>query len=79
MHEEWMKWLEGPHHDLTSGRQTKWPAISQVCEYVKIMWESVKQEMIVKSFKKCCNSPALWLKPWLGDPLRYKLKWIFRL
>jgi hypothetical protein len=23
MHEEWMKWLEGPHHDLTSGRQTK--------------------------------------------------------
>jgi hypothetical protein len=36
-------------------RETK----SQACEWVKTSWESVKQEIAMKSFKKCGISNAL--------------------
>jgi len=51
--------MEAPNHDLTSIWQMKRPSISQVCEWVKNSWESVKHETIVKSFKKCGISDAL--------------------
>ena len=37
----------------------KRPTITQVCEWVKRSWDSVKKDIVVKSFKKCGISNAL--------------------
>lgn len=37
----------------------KRPTITQACEWVKTSWQSVKKEIVVKSFKKCGISNAL--------------------
>jgi hypothetical protein len=36
LREEWMKWMNTPHHDLTPTEQMMQPTISQVCEWVKM-------------------------------------------
>ena len=41
-----------------AGRRKR-PTITQVCEWVKKSWDAVKEEIIVKSFKKCGISNAL--------------------
>jgi hypothetical protein len=37
----------------------KRPAITQVCDWAKTSWQSVKEEIVVKSFKKCGIGNAL--------------------
>jgi hypothetical protein len=59
MHEEWTKWMSVPNHDLTPTARMKRPTIMQVCDWVKTSRQSVKEEIVVKSFKKCGISNAL--------------------
>jgi hypothetical protein len=59
MREEWTKWMDTPHHDLMPTGRMKRPTIPHVYEWVKTLWESVEQEIILKSSKKCGNSNAL--------------------
>ena len=47
------------NHDLTPTGRMKRPTITQVCEWVKRSWDSVKEDIVVKSFKKCGISNAL--------------------
>jgi hypothetical protein len=52
--------MDEPRHNLApAGQMKQQPIISQVCEWVKTSLESVKQEITVKSFKKCGISNAL--------------------
>jgi hypothetical protein len=50
MHEEWRIWMEATDHNSTPRGQMKRPSTSQVCKWVKNLWESVKHKT-VKSFK----------------------------
>ncbi|XP_069593726.1 bromodomain testis-specific protein [Ranitomeya imitator] len=59
MREEWNKWMAAGNHDLTPTGRMKRPTITQVCEWVKTSWQSVKDETIIRSFKKCGISNAL--------------------
>jgi hypothetical protein len=59
MREEWTKWMAMPDSDLTLTGRMRRPSISQVCEWVKKSWETVKTETVVKSFKKCGISNRL--------------------
>ncbi|CAI5770390.1 pogo transposable element with KRAB domain [Podarcis lilfordi] len=59
MREEWNKWMAAGNHDLTPTGRMKRPTITQVCEWVKTSWHSVKEEIVVRSFKKCGISNAL--------------------
>jgi hypothetical protein len=59
MREEWTKWMSAPYHDLTPTGLMKRPTITRVCDWVKTSWQSVKEEIVVKSFKKCGISNAL--------------------
>ena len=59
MREEWNKWMAAGNHDLTPTGRMKRPTITQVCEWVKTSWHSVKEEIVVQSFKKCGISNAL--------------------
>lgn len=59
MREEWNKWMAAGNHDLTPTGRMKRPTITQVCEWVKTSWDSVKDEIVVRSFKKCGISNAL--------------------
>ena len=52
MQEEWNKWMAAGNHDLTPTGRMKRPTITQVCEWVKTSWHSVKEEIVVQSFKK---------------------------
>lgn len=45
MREEWNKWMAAGNHDLTPTGRIKRPTITQVCEWVKTSWHSVKDEM----------------------------------
>lgn len=58
MREEWNKWMAAGNHDLTPTGRMKRPTITQVCEWVKTSWDSVKEEIVVHSFKKCGISNA---------------------
>jgi hypothetical protein len=58
MREEWTKWMSAPNHDLTPTGLMKRPTNTQVCGWVET-WQSVKEEIVVKSFKKCGISNAL--------------------
>ena len=59
MREEWNTWMAAGNHDLTPTGRMKRPTITQVCEWVKRSWDSVKKDIVVKSFKKCGISNAL--------------------
>jgi hypothetical protein len=59
MREERTKWMSAPNHDFTATGRMKRPTIMRVCDWVKTSWQSVKEEIVVKSFKKCCISNAL--------------------
>jgi hypothetical protein len=52
------KWMSAPNHDLTPTGRMKRPTITQVCDWVKTSWQSVKEEILVESFKKCGISNA---------------------
>lgn len=59
MRVEWNKWMTKPNHDMTVTGRMKRPTITEVCTWVKNSWEKIKQETIVKSFKKCGISNAM--------------------
>ncbi|XP_030066606.1 pogo transposable element with KRAB domain [Microcaecilia unicolor] len=59
MREEWNKWMAAGNHDLTPTGRMKRPTFTQVCEWVKTSWQSVKDETVVRSFKKYGISNAL--------------------
>ncbi|KAM9316104.1 serotransferrin-B-like [Gastrophryne carolinensis] len=59
MREERNKWMATGNHDLTPTERMKRPTITQVCEWMKTSWQSVKNQTIVRSFKKCGISNAL--------------------
>ena len=47
------------NHDVTPTGRIKRPSITQVCEWVKTSWDAVKEEVVVRSFKKCGISNAM--------------------
>ena len=57
--EEWGKWMAAGNHDVTPTGRIKRPSITQVCEWVKTSWDAVKEEVVVRSFKKCGISNAM--------------------
>ncbi|XP_078244344.1 uncharacterized protein LOC110070281 isoform X2 [Pogona vitticeps] len=59
MKKEWNKWAAAGNHYWTPAGGMKIPALAQVCEWVKTSWDSVKEEIVVRSFKKCGISNAL--------------------
>lgn len=58
--EEWNKYIcdENQHEVRKSGR-LKRPGISKVCQWIKTSWDSVNEDTVIKSFKKCGISNAL--------------------
>ena len=59
MREERNKWMAAGNHDLTPTGRMKRPAINQVRELVQTSRQSVQDETVVRSFKKCGISKAL--------------------
>lgn len=53
MREEWSRWMQKAGDNLTPAGRVKKPTITEVCNWVLNSWYGVKQEVIVKSFKKC--------------------------
>ena len=45
--------------DLTPTGRIKKACIAQVCDWILRLWNSVKKEVVVKSFKKCGISNAV--------------------
>jgi hypothetical protein len=54
MREEWNKWMmDETQHEFTPKRALKRPTITQVCQWIKQSWSTVREDIIVKPFKKC--------------------------
>ena len=47
------------NHDLTPAGRMQSPTTTPVCEWMRTAWQSVQDETVVKSFKKCGISNAL--------------------
>jgi hypothetical protein len=47
-------------HLYTPSGKVKWPELEMVCERIKTAWARISPELIVKSFKKCGISNALY-------------------
>ena len=56
LQQEWSKWMMTSDNKLTPAGRVKKPSIVQVCDWVKKAWDSVKTEIVIKSFKKCVIS-----------------------
>jgi hypothetical protein len=57
---EWNKWMmDETQHEFTPKGALKRPTIKQVCQWIKQLWSTVREDIIVKSFKKCGISNAL--------------------
>ncbi|CAL4230375.1 unnamed protein product, partial [Meganyctiphanes norvegica] len=59
MKDEWNKWMMLADYEVTAIGRRKRATIAQLCQWVKNSWDQVKEEIIIKSFKKCGNSNAL--------------------
>lgn len=53
MREEWNKWMQRNDTNLTPSGKVRKPTIPEVCQWVLTAWEGIKNEIVVKSFKKC--------------------------
>ena len=59
MKKEWKLWMQSAGNDLTPIGRIKEASIAQVCDWILRLWNSVKKEVVVKSFKKCGISNAV--------------------
>lgn len=55
----WTDWMLNGEKELTKGGSLKRPSLPLVVGWVKNAWDSIKPEMVVKSFKKCGISNAM--------------------
>ena len=51
--------MDETQHEFTPKGALKRPTIKQVCQWIKQSWSRVREDIIVKSFKKCGISNAL--------------------
>ena len=54
-----MSWIQSAGNDLTPTGRVKKASIALVCGWILRLWNSVKKEVVVKSFKKCGISNAM--------------------
>ena len=54
-----MEQMDETQHEFTPKGALKRPTIKQVCQWIKQSWSRVREDIIVKSFKKCGISNAL--------------------
>ena len=59
MKKEWTLWMQSAGTDLTPTGWIKEASIAQVCDWSPRSWNGVKEEVVVKSFKKCSISNAV--------------------
>jgi hypothetical protein len=55
----WNSWMVTGEKEFTKGGALKRPGLRLVVEWVKEAWESISEEIIIKSFKKCGISNAM--------------------
>lgn len=55
----WISWMISGEKEFTKGGAMKKPGLSLVVEWVKEAWDSIPEELIIKSFKKCAISNAM--------------------
>lgn len=59
MKKEWTLWMQSAGNGLTPTGRIKKVSIAQVCDWTLRLWNRVKKEVVVKSFKKCGISNAV--------------------
>lgn len=60
MREEGNKYMcDENQHEVTNSGRLKRPGVSKVCQWIKTLWDSVNEDIVIKSFKKCGISNAL--------------------
>ena len=50
---EQMGMMDETQHEFTPKGAVKRPTIKQVCQWIKQSWSRVREDITVKSFKKC--------------------------
>ena len=56
---KWNEWLAEGHKSLTLTGRVRKTTLSTICSWIIEAWDKIPEEMIVKSFKKCCITNAL--------------------
>ena len=51
--------MQSAGYDLTPPGRVEEASITQVCDWILRLWNSVKKEVVVKSFKRCGISNAM--------------------
>jgi hypothetical protein len=53
------EWLLAGDYILTPTGKIQKPSVSLLCQWIKISWQRICPEVVVKGFKKCCVSKAM--------------------
>ena len=54
-----MDWMLNGNKEFTKGGSLKRPSLPLIVEWIRLAWELIPQEMVIKSFKKCGISNSM--------------------
>jgi hypothetical protein len=60
LRQQYLTWIEDPARELTETGKIKRAAPSEVTRWVSAAWKAIPEIIIIRSFKKCCISNALY-------------------
>lgn len=58
MRKKWQEWMLADQHTFTASGRIRKVELPQICQWICEAWEDIPNELIKKSFRKCCITNA---------------------
>ena len=59
MRKKWQEWILADQHTFTASGRIRKVELTQICQWMYEAWEDIPNELIKKSFRKCCITNAM--------------------
>ena len=59
MTKKWQEWMLADQHTFTASGRIHKVELPQICQWISEAWEDIPNELIKKSFGKCCITNAI--------------------
>lgn len=59
MRKKWQEWMLADQHTFTATGRIRKVELPQICQWIYEAWEDIPNELVKKSFRKCCITNAM--------------------
>jgi len=59
MRKKWQEWMLADQHTFTASGRIRKVELPQICQWIYEAWEDIPNELVRKSFRKCCITNAM--------------------